>query len=347
MTLETAKAIIETEVRQAKASKNKDGIRFNLFGGEPFLQFDLIKELCHWVWETIDDVNCEMVITTNGTLFDDDKKQWLALHKEKIHLIMSVDGKDDVQECNRGCHSSDLPIEFVLKTLPKRFLSMTASRQSLSRFADDLIYFHEQGYHVEGKPAQGEDWQLGDGKIYEVQLNKIAKYYLEHPEVTPIYLFNETSFNHLLNSAPNEKVAKVCGAGIEIVAYDVDGKLYPCHHFAPNVHGKADVLEDLKNIDFSDTSRFIDDQCMKCDILKLCKSCCGRNYNERGDVSRRDLRACQMILAEAKVVSSYQIKKLMRNKAQLTPDELLMLKYAVKCYQLCCDFECKFYNQNE
>jgi radical SAM protein with 4Fe4S-binding SPASM domain len=347
MTLETAKVIIETEVRQAKASKNEDSIRFDLFGGEPFLRFDLIKELCHWVWETINDVNYDMVITTNGTLLDDDKKQWLALHKDKIQLIMSVDGKDDVQECNRGCHSSELPIEFLLKTLPNCFLSMTASRQSLPRFADELISFHEQGYSVIGKPAQGEYWQEGDGKIYEAQLNKIAKYYLEHPDVTPTFLFNETSYIHLLKNEPNEKYAKMCGIAVEIVAYDVDGKLYPCHHFIPNVHGKEDILEDLKEIDFFDTSRFIDDQCMKCDILKLCRTCCGRNYNERGDVSRRDRRACQIVLAEAKVVSLYQIKKLMLNKDQLTPDELLMLKSAIKCYQLCCNFERKFYTQNE
>ena len=37
----------------------------------------------------------------------------------------------------------------------------------------------------------------------------------------------------------------------------------------------------------------------------------------------------------------------MRNKDQLTPKELLMLKAAVKCYQLCCDFESKFYGQKE
>ena len=347
MPLETAKTIVEAEVKQARVSENIDSVRFNLFGGEPLLQFDLIKELCQWIWETIDDVEYEITLTTNGILLDDDKKQWFAAHKDKIFLIMSVDGKDDVQECNRGCHSSDLPIEFVSKTMPKRFLSMTASRESLPRFADDLIYFYEQGYHVEGKPAQGIDWQEGDGKIYEAQLNKIAAYYLEHPEITPVFFFKDASFTQLLGNEPNEKYAKMCDAGIGFVAYNVDGKCYPCHHFIPNVHGKEDILEDLKNIDFSNTLGFIDDECMKCDILKLCRTCCGRNYNERGDVRLRDRRMCQIVLAEYKVVSSYQIKKLMRNKEQLTPKELLMLKAAVICYRLCCDFELKFYNQNK
>jgi radical SAM protein with 4Fe4S-binding SPASM domain len=220
---------------------------------------------------------------------------------------------------------------------------MTASRQSLPRFADELIRFHEQGYQVIAKPAQGEDWQEGDGKLYEAQLARVADYYLEHPEVTPTYLFREMSFLRLLTDEPREKYAKMCAAAVKIVAYDVDGRLYPCHPFLPNVHGKADILDDLKHIDFLDTSRFIDDQCMTCDILKLCRTCCARNYNERGDIRFRDRRACQMILAEAKVVSSYQIKKMMRYKDRLTPEELLALKAAIRCYRLCCTFEDKLY----
>lgn len=343
MTLETAKSVVSREVQLARESNNKDGVRFNLFGGEPLLKFDLIKELCTWIWDTITDVKVDIFITTNGTLLDDEKKDWFKAHKEKLNLVMSVDGKDDVQECNRGCHSSELPINWVLDTMPHRFLSVTVPRKSLSKFADELIYFHEQGYHIEAKPAQGEDWQKGDGKLYEEQLNRIADYYLSHPGVNPINLFKKASYLHLLNNEPNEKYGKTCGAVDELVAYDVEGRLFPCHHFLPNVNGKTDILDYLNTIDFSDFSRFVDDECMKCDILKLCRTCCARNFNERGDVSRRDRRTCQIMLAEAKVVSSYQIRKYMQNKDNLNSQELLNLKAAIKCYQVCCDFEKKFY----
>lgn len=346
MTLETAKSVVEKEVQLTRESNNKEGVRFDLFGGEPLLKFSLIKELCTWIWDTIQDVKVDIFITTNGTLLDNEKKEWLKTHKEKINLVMSVDGKDDVQECNRGCHSSDLPVKWVLDTMPNCFLSMTVPRKSLLKFADELIYFHEQGYHIEAKPAQGEDWREGDGKQYESQLNKIADYYISHPNVNPIYLFKEVSYLHLLNNEPNEKYGKTCGAADELVAYDVKGHLFPCHHFLPNVNGKTDILDYLNTVDFSDSARFADDECMKCEILKLCRTCCARNYNERGDVSRRDKRTCQIMLAEAKAISSYQIRKYMQNKYDLNPQELLTLKAAIKCHQLCCDFEKKFYAQN-
>lgn len=343
MTLETAKSVVSREVQIARESNNKDGVRFDLFGGEPLLQFGLIKDLCTWIWDTITDVKVDIFITTNGTLLDDEKKEWLKEHREKVNLIMSVDGKDDVQECNRGCQTSKLPIMWVIETLPNYILSMTISKESLSRYADDVIYFHENHIRVDGKPAQGVDWKKGDGKIYEEQLRKIADYYLEHPDVTPIYIFGETSYVHLLNNEPNEKYGRTCGVAEQLVAYDVEGRLFPCHHFLPNVNGKTDLLDYLNTVDFSDTSIFADDECMKCDILKICRTCCARNFNERGDFSRRDKRRCQMMLAEGKVVSSYQISKYMKNKDNLTPKELLNLKAALKCRQLCLDFEKKLY----
>ena len=233
MTLETAKSVVSREVKLARESNNKDGIRFDLFGGEPLLQFDLIKELCTWIWETITDVKVDIFITTNGTLLDDEKKEWFKAHKEKINLIMSVDGRNDVQEGNRGCHSSDLPIMWMIETMPNYLLSMTVPRKALANFADELIYFHEQNYRIDAKPAQGEDWQKGDGKIYEEQLNKLADYYLAHPDKTPMYIFKETSYVHLLNNEPNKKYGKTCGVADELVAYDVEGRLFPCHHFLP------------------------------------------------------------------------------------------------------------------
>ncbi len=343
MTLETAKSVVSREVQLARESNNKDGIRFDLFGGEPLLQFDLIKELCAWIWETITDVKVDIFITTNGTLLDDEKKEWFKAHKEKINLIMSVDGRNDVQEGNRGCNSSDLPIMWMIETMSNYLLSMTVSRKALANFADELIYFHEQNYRIDAKPAQGEDWQKGDGKIYEEQLNKLADYYLAHPDVSPMYIFKETSYVHLLNNEPNEKYGKTCGVADELVAYDVEGRLFPCHHFLPNVNGKTDILDYLNTVDFTDSSRFVDDECMKCEILKICRTCSARNFNERGDVSRRDKRTCQIMLAEGKVVSSFQIRKYMQNKDNLTAQELLKLKAAIKCHQLCCDFEKKLY----
>ncbi|UKI18499.1 MAG: hypothetical protein L6V80_03140 [Bacteroidales bacterium] len=103
-------------------------------------------------------------------------------------------------------------------------------------------------------------------------------------------------------------------------------------------------MDYLNTVDFTDSSRFVDDECMKCEILKKYAGHVAHAiFNERGDVSRRDKRTCQIMLAEGKVVSSFQIRKYMQNKDNLTAHDLLKLKAAIKCYQLCCDFEKKLY----
>ena len=93
MTLETAKSVVSREVQLARESNNKDGIRFDLFGGEPLLQFDLIKELCAWIWETITDVKIYIFITTNGTLLDDEKKECKTyiVKKDSLGIIVQKD----------------------------------------------------------------------------------------------------------------------------------------------------------------------------------------------------------------------------------------------------------------
>lgn len=338
MTLETAKEVVLKEVEIARTTERIKAIKFELFGGEPLLKFGMLKELCEWAWVNITDVKYYFHITTNGTLLTDEIRTWLKSNSDKIRLIMSVDGTDDIQKANRGCNSSKLPIDFVLEVWPDQYLKMTVSKETLPRFAEELITFYELGYRIEASVAQGVQWDKEDGYIYEQQLDKIAEYYIEHPEVTPIGFFRKI-YSQLTTKREDVFFGKTCGAGYGTVAYDVDGKPYPCHLFLPNVHGDTQILSKLDGIDFLDTARFVDEKCMKCPIMRLCKTCCGFNYNQRGDVATRDYNNCLMSLMEAKVVSSYQINLLAPRRESLNDEELLQLHYAYKCYNICLDNE--------
>ena len=334
MSLETAQSIFLKEFEFAKNSNNIQQIKFELFGGEPMLRFDLIKKLCEWVWNLDVDVDYFIHITTNGTLLNEDNKNWLRANKERIRLILSIDGRNDVQKSNRGSNAINLPIAFALETWPDLYLKMTMSRKSLHRFADETIYFYENGYNVEGSLAVGEAWQEGDEIIYEEQLKLIAAYYLKHPNAKPFGFFMKP-FHQLFNDKPDILFGKSCGAGVTIATYDIDGRVYPCHLFVPNVHGNSDVLNHLEKIDFSNPEHFMtnEEDCLKCKLLRVCKTCAGFNFNQRGAVSRRDKHICKMILAEVKIISVFQIKYLMQKKERLSLEELVILKSALNCYK--------------
>ena len=335
MSLETAKDIIQKEF----TSLDENGaIKVEFFGGEPLLRFELIKQLSEWIWQQDFKVRYELSVTTNGSLLNEEMKEWFTAHKEHFRLIMSVDGTEEMQCVNRGCPSDKLPTEFVRKTWPDSYLKSTMSRDTLGTYGDGVIYLLEKGYNVASSIAVGVKWQKGDAEIYRREMEKVCNYYLEHPEKEVMAFYNRT-FLEVLEPYCNETPPKNCGIGTSMAAYDVDGRAYPCHMFLPIVHGK-EVYDELNKIDFSDNDRMFDDSCRECKLRQICRTCYGFNFNERGDVSKRDKTTCEMQLVEVQVISAFQINYLMQKRKvqELNGKELLQLQAAVKCYQMFKDF---------
>lgn len=277
MTLETAKGIIMNEFRQFEASGGKGVLKVEFFGGEPLLNFKLIKELSEWIWEQDFHLNYILSVTTNGTLLNDEMKAWFTKHKQHFRLILSVDGTEEMQRGNRGCGMGQLPIEFVRETWPDLYLKSTMSKDSLKTFGDGAIYMLKKGYNIASSIAVGVKWDKEDAEIYRRELQKIADFYLEHPEIEPMPLFSK-AYSELMEPHCSRTPVKNCGTGTTMAAYDVDGVAYPCHLFLPLVHGK-DVIGDLRKIDFSNNDRMLDDDCRKCGMVRICRSCYGFNYN--------------------------------------------------------------------
>ena len=338
MSLGTAKKIVHREFTAFKESGAKGEIKVDFFGGEPLLRFQVIRDLSEWIWEQHYDINYVLSVTSNGSLLNDEMKDWFTQNKEHLRLILSVDGTDEMQCMNRGCPSDRLPIDFVRKTWPDLYLKSTMSRESLPTFGDGIIYMLEKGYHVASSIAVGVKWQEGDAEIYKRELTKVADYYMAHPQVEVMPLFSRI-FGELLEPFCNELPPKGCGTGTTMAAYDVDGKAYPCHLFLPVVHGR-NIDKELAETDFRDNRRMFDDSCLDCKMMQICRTCYGFNFIERGDVSKRDKTTCRMLLAEAQVISAFQVNYLMQKSRtqELGSEELLMLQAAVKCYETFKDF---------
>lgn len=338
MSLDTAKRIITKEFKDFELAGNKGSLKVDFFGGEPLLNFELIKDLSEWIWKQNFPINYVLSVTTNGTLLNDEMKAWFTLHKEHFRLILSVDGTEEMQRANRGCNSKQLPIDYVRETWPDLYLKSTMSKDSLKNFAEGVIYMLEKGYKLSASIAIGVKWDKEDAVIYKRELEKIANYYLEHLDVEPIPLFSRV-FAELMEPHCSRTPVKNCGTGTTMAAYDVDGMAYPCHLFLPVVHGK-DIKKELAQIDFYDNDRMISDECKQCGMLRICRTCYGFNFNERGDVNRRDKTTCEMLLAEAQVISAFQINYFvkMAKRRKLSLEELFALQAAMKCYETYKDF---------
>lgn len=68
-------------------------VEIQFMGGEPLLEFPLIKECAEWLWSTpITDKQMMLFAPTNGTLLTTEMKEWFAKNKDRIHLGLSFDG---------------------------------------------------------------------------------------------------------------------------------------------------------------------------------------------------------------------------------------------------------------
>lgn len=207
-----AKDILTREFDMMLRRETPGKLKVEFFGGEPLLKFDVIKEVTQWIEDNDPGVDCLLSVTSNGTLLDDEKKEWFTRHKDKIRIVMSVDGSQEMQETNRGHRAGEVPLDFVRRTWPGLRFKSTISRANLPGLADGIIYLLEQGHVVAPNLAQGEDWQPGDEIVYKRELEKLADWQLAHPDVEPMNFFNQPFFS-LLEPHCSRPPKKNCGTG--------------------------------------------------------------------------------------------------------------------------------------
>lgn len=333
MSFDIAKQILKNEFQNYKGDIKSERLAIELFGGEPFTNYPLIQQIYDWTKKQTLPFNYIFQITTNGTLLTPEIKDWLKDRKDDFRLVMSVDGTEAMQQKNRGSDLSELPIHYVKDVWPNSYFKLTLSSETLPDYAEGVISLYEQGFKIASSLAEGQLWKENDHLIYRTQLEKIAEYFLEHPEKELEHPFNFL-FKEYTDARIDDKLPhKNCGCGTTIAMYDTDGTLYPCHLFLPMVHGNNAVLNEIADVDFSNPGALVDEQCISCPILKLCKTCFGYNYSQRGCITNRDKGMCKLRLVEAQVIAAFQIRYFSSLKRKLNDYELLMLKAALDCYK--------------
>lgn len=304
MSFKTAKRIIDNELG---LKDDFDIMTIDFFGGEPFLEFDLLKTICEYVWSKEWNKEYRFFVSTNGTLIHGEIKEWLKQHKEKIWVGLSYDGNYEMQDINR-CNSSDkIDLSFFAENWPTQGVKMTITPKTLPHLANGVIFLHEQGFNVNCNLAYGLDWSnLQYDTILEKQLSILINYYCSHPEIKPCSMLDmEISY---VGIASQLEYTKWCGAGTSMRVYSTDGICYPCHFFEPLALGEEKAIKSF-DIDFSQAVQLQDKDCNGCCLLPVCPTCYGSNYATTGDVSQKDKNICRLtkIMALANSFLKYKL----------------------------------------
>ena len=323
MSLDTAKSIVEFELLN---SNDFDELEFDLFGGEPSLLFDVVKNLVEWTDNRFNKPHL-FFLETNGTLIHREYQDWLKKYNDYVWAGISLDGTRETHNKNR-CNSYDLiDIDFFLKTYPHQPIRMTIYKDTINNLSKDIIHLHNLGFkEVTSTFAHGVDWELDNiENILSQELMILCDFYIANPHIKESTIFNM----NLQSVSQGQKLTKWCGTGTNMIAYDGNGKKYPCHVFQPNTTNN----DSFEEIDFNCIDDFSDPECSGCSIESICPNCYGMNYLQSGNLLKRDKGLCKIVKMTTLASSYLLAKKIELGLIDLEKDTLYQTLKSIKIIQ--------------
>lgn len=266
MTWECAKEKIDTFLSICETENPS----VTFMGGEPFIAFQLIKDVVAYAAKTFPDKLLTYVIVTNGTLVHDDIQQWIREHEDSVQVVLSLDGLGEEHDLNRCQSLKKIDLDFF-RSLHKPIVNTVFTPDTVKDMAKTTIQLHLKGFNVKGFIADGEPWEKHHiGTICE-QLMVLIEFYLQHPNVNPISLLGQPLF--YLSS---EKPIRRCGTDrFEEVSVSADGKLWACHRCTPfENHGTWKIPERYLTLI---EARHLLGECKSCFLEKICNACPASN----------------------------------------------------------------------
>ena len=329
MSLETAKAAVDFLIRN---SGKRKVLEMDFFGGEPLMNFDVLKEAVAYAKAEGEKAGKKFLFTTttNALLLNDEAIRFF--NEEMENVVLSLDGRPEVHDAIRKTVNGKGTYELIIEKI-KKFVQLRGDKSYYVRgtftaknldFSEDVVFLANEGFDsISMEPVVTD---LEDLKITEEHLPAIEK---EYENLCEKYLtmykkgegFNFFHFNIDLEGGPClSKRASACGAGNEYFSVLPNGDLYPCHQFASDKEfymgnvwdgiTKPEIREKFKN-----SCLFTRKKCGDCFAKFICSGGCNaNNYHFCGDIETPYEMTCAMmkkriecamhILAEKKILQN-------------------------------------------
>lgn len=272
-------------------SGNRRNLEVDFFGGEPLMNWEVVKQLVKYgrSKEKEYNKNFRFTLTTNGVLLNDEIMKFL--NEEMSNVVLSLDGRKEVNDAMRpfrnGKGSYDLIVPKFQKLAQSRgqkdyYVRGTFTRNNLD-FSNDVIEFADLGF----KQMSIEPVVTDEKEPYAIQEEDIPKICQEYDKLAKEYIKRKKEgrgfefFHFMIDLEQGPCVAKRlsgCGSGTEYLAVTPWGDFYPCHQFV----GEEEFL--LGNVEEGITNTEIRDKFKLCNVYAKdkCKDCFARFYCSGG-----------------------------------------------------------------
>ncbi|MCR5516004.1 MAG: thioether cross-link-forming SCIFF peptide maturase [Lachnospira sp.] len=302
MSFEVGKKALDFLVANSGSRRN---LEVDFFGGEPTMNFEVVKQLVAYgrSLEEANNKKFRFTLTTNGILLNDEIMEFA--NKEMGNVVLSCDGRKEINDMMRPVRSSGRSSYDII--MPK-FKKLAESRNQMNYyirgtfthfnldFSKDVLHFADEGFEqisVEPVVAQPTD----DYAIREEDLDTLKEQYdilaaeiVKRKKAGKGFNF----FHFMIDLQGGPCVAKRlsgCGSGCEYLAVTPWGDLYPCHQFVGNedfIMGNVDegiTKPEIRKM-FKASNVYTKEKCKNCFARFYCSGGCAANsYNFHGNIN--------------------------------------------------------------
>lgn len=323
MPLEVAKKAVDLLLSKSGTKRN---VEIDFFGGEPMLNFDVVKKTVEYALarQEMFGKKVHFTITTNATILDDDSLKFINENMDNI--VLSIDGRKQVHDRFRkyadGRGSYDIAIENAKKIVAGRygksyFVRGTFTRDNLD-FSNDIKHLASFGFKdISVEPVTGGEFDLTEDELNEImkEYERFSAEYALQSDYT-FYHFNIS----LYKSPCIYKRLTACGAGFEYGAVTPDGDIFACHRLAGEEQFKMGTVDDEEfNDSLAEKMRNNNvesvEKCRLCWAKYFCSGGCPATaYFTNGNIGEPDERACRMQKKRIECALAIEVQRAVKDR---------------------------------
>lgn len=300
MSFEVGKQAFDFLIANSGTRKN---LEVDFFGGEPLMNFEVVKQLVAYAreQEKIHNKNFRFTLTTNGVLLDEEVMDFA--NKEMYNVVLSLDGRKETNDRMRvsrnGKGSYDLIVpkfkEMVKRRGDKEYYIRGTYTHYNTDFTKDILHMADLGFTklamepVVASPDAPYALKEEDLPILFDQYEKLAAEMVRREKNGKGFTF----FHYMIDLEGGPCIAKRiagCGVGTEYVAVTPWGDLYPCHQFVGDENYLlGNVFDGITNEEvrsrFKMCNIYTRPQCNDCFARLYCSGGCSANaYHATGSI---------------------------------------------------------------
>ena len=310
MSFEVGKQALDFLVANSGARRN---LEVDFFGGEPLMNFDVVKQLVAYARsiEKEKGKNFRFTLTTNGMLVDDDVIDFA--NRECHNVVLSLDGRKEIHDryrvdyAGRGSWEQIVPKfqKFVKERGGKGYYMRGTFTHANPDFLKDIQTMLDLGFTelsmepVVCAPGDPSELTQEDLPIVLDQYEKLAELMLERDREGRPFTF----YHYMIDLTGGPCIYKRisgCGSGTEYMAVTPWGDLYPCHQFVGEEAFKlGDIWNGVTNketqCDFANCNVYARPDCRDCWAKLYCSGGCAANaYHSTGSVTGVYKYGCEL-----------------------------------------------------